>query len=182
MKMKTETKTQTETEREQQRGRKKQGEEQDGVSETETDFTPGEYQFQICQAAAGQSAASGSTFRCQQAAGRASSLSQTWRYTSAHSLSWSRPWSRRRVRLGFCNLLRIAASWLPCSAALPAHPPAPYCLSELGTRLMKCRLCCSAANAPPAGQALSRQQQQQWQLKTNPAAAVATFDLSPRFK
>lgn len=122
MKMKTETKTQTETEREQQRGRKRQGEEKDGVSETETDFTPGEYQFQICQAAAGQSAASGSTFRCQQAAGRASSLSQTWRYTSAHSLSWSRPWSRRRVRLGFCNLLRIAASWLPILLLLTVYP------------------------------------------------------------
>lgn len=38
-----------------------------GASETETDFTPGEYQFQICQAAAGQSARSGGSR--QQAAG-----------------------------------------------------------------------------------------------------------------
>lgn len=50
-----------------EKGRASQEKEKDGVSETETDFTPGEYQFQICQAAAGQSAASGSTFRCQQA-------------------------------------------------------------------------------------------------------------------
>lgn len=53
-------------------------------------------------------------------------------------------------------------------AALPAHPPAPYCLSELGTRLMKCRLCCSAANAPPAGQALSKRSSNNGNLKLNP--------------
>lgn len=87
-------------------------------------------------------------------------LPQTWLHFSAQ-LELESPMESQK---GSTRILQLT-SHRCLLAALPAHPPAPYCLSELGTRLMKCRLCCSAANAPPAGQALSRRSSNNGNLK-----------------